>query len=221
MPADVLLPGVLIANFNLLLRGAAMTLGLTAAAVVPSAAIGVILAVAWVFGGSILRALVDAYVYLIRGVPLLLLLFFMYYSLPYLGIDLPPFVGGVLVMALYFGAFMGEVFRAAILSVPRAQWDAARGLGMRGPLMFRIVVYPQVVRLAAPPFVNTCILLLKSTSLVSIISLWELTLAGREVAERTFAPLQIFGGVALIYFVLCYALSRLGLALEERMRFAH
>jgi ABC-type amino acid transport system permease subunit len=69
--------------------------------------------------------------------------------------------------------------------------------------------------------VNTCILLVKSTSLVSIINLWELTLAGREVVERTFAPLQIFGGVALIYFVLCYALARYGLYLEERMRFAH
>jgi len=216
-----MLPDVLIANFGYLLRGAVVTVGLAAATIVPSAVIGMLLALAKVFGGITVRAIVDVYLYVIRGVPLLVLLFFMYYALPYSGIDVPPLFGGVLVMSLYFGAFMADIFRAAILSIPRAQWDAARSLGMRRRLMFRIVIYPQVFRLAAPPFVNTCILLVKSTSLVSIISLWELTLAGREVAERTFAPLQIFGGVAIIYFVLCYALSRYGLYLEERMRFAH
>lgn len=216
-----MLPDVLIENLGYLLRGTVMTVGLAAATVVPSAVIGMVLALAKVFGGIAVRAAVDVYLYVVRGVPLLVLLFFMYFALPYSGIDLPPLFGGVLVMSLYFGAFMAEVFRAAILSLPRAQWDAARSLGMRRGLMFRIVIYPQVFRLAAPSFVNTCILLVKSTSLVSIISLWELTLAGREVAERTFAPLQIFGGVALIYFVLCYALSRYGLYLEERMRFAH
>jgi len=212
---------VLIGNLGYLLRGAVVTVGLAAATVVPSAVIGMVLALAKVFGGMGVRAVVDVYLYVIRGVPLLVLLFFMYYALPYSGIDMPPLVGGVLVMSLYFGAFMAEIFRAAILSLPRAQWDAARSLGMRRRLLFQIVIYPQVFRLAAPPFVNTCILLVKSTSLVSIISLWELTLAGREVAERTFAPMQIFGGVALIYFVLCYGLSRYGLYLEERMRFAH
>jgi His/Glu/Gln/Arg/opine family amino acid ABC transporter permease subunit len=216
-----MLPDVLIENFGYLLRGAVMTVALATATVVPSAVIGMVLALAKVFGGIAVRAAAEVYLYVIRGVPLLVLLFFMYYALPYSGIDLPPLFGGVLVMSLYFGAFMAEIFRAAILSLPRAQWDAARSLGMPRPLMFRIIIYPQVFRLAAPPFVNTCILLVKSTSLVSIINLWELTLAGREVVERTFAPLQIFGGVALIYFVLCYALSRYGLYLEERMRFAH
>jgi His/Glu/Gln/Arg/opine family amino acid ABC transporter permease subunit len=216
-----MLPDVLIENFGYLLRGAVMTVGLAAATIVPSAVIGMLLALAKVFGGIAVRAAVDVYLYLIRGVPLLVLLFFTYYALPYSGIDLPPLFGGVLVMSLYFGAFMAEIFRAAILSLPRAQWDAARSLGMPRRLMFRIVIYPQVFRLAAPPFVSTCILLVKSTSLVSIINLWELTLAGREVVERTFAPLQIFGGVAFIYFLLCYALSRYGLYLEERMRYAH
>jgi polar amino acid transport system permease protein len=216
-----MLPDVLIENFGYLLRGATVTVGFSAATVIPSAMIGMVLALAKVFGRLPVRIAVDFYLYVVRGVPLLVLLFFMYFALPYWGIDLPPFFGGVLVMALYFGAFMAEVFRAAILSVPRAQWDAARSLGMRRGLIFRMIIYPQVFRLAAPPFVNTCILLIKSTSLVSIISIWELTLAGREVAERTFAPLQIFGGVALIYFALCYTLSRYGLYLEERMRFAN
>src|ERR1700730_11934063 len=96
-------PDVLIENFGYLLRGAVMTVGLAVAAVVPSAIIGMGLALARVFGGWPVRAAVDAYVYVIRGVPLLVLLFFMYYALPYSGIDLPPLFGGVLVMSLYFG----------------------------------------------------------------------------------------------------------------------
>ena len=164
-----------------------------------------------------MRLLVDAYVYVVRGVPLLLLLFFMYYGLPYSGIHLDPVPGGILVMSIYFGALMAEVFRAGIEALPRAQWDAARSLGMRLPLVLAIVVLPQAVRLSAPAFINTCILLIKSTSLVSIIGLSELTMTGRQIVERTFAPFQILLGVAAIYFVICYALARLGRYAEQRV----
>ena len=216
-----MLPTVLIENVWYLVRGAGFTVLLSIATIIPSTVIGVLVALLRIFGGPLLRGLMGVYLYIIRGVPLLVLLFFMYFVLPFSGINLPPVLGGILVMSIYFGAFMSEVFRAAILSLPKAQWDAARSLGMPRPLMLRIVIFPQVFRVAAPPFVNTCVLLIKSTSLVSIISMWELTLAGREVAERTFAPLQIFGGVAALYFVLCYSLSRYGLYLEERTRFVH
>ena len=214
-----MVPVVLIDNFWYLVRGAEITVVLSIGTLVPSTVIGVIVALLKVFGGRLFGALVDVYLYVVRGVPLLVLLFFMYFGLPYSGINLRPTLGGLLVMSIYIGAFMSEIFRAAILSLPKAQWDAARSLGMPRPLMLRIVIFPQVFRLAAPPFVNTCVLLIKSTSLVSIIGLWELTLAGREVAERTFAPFQIFFGVAAIYFTLCYLLSRYGLYLEGRMRF--
>lgn len=214
------MPDILIRNFWLLLTGAEATLALSAATIIGSTAIGASAALLLTFGRRPFRVVIDVYLYIVRGVPLLLLLFFMYYGLPYSGIDIPPIPGGILVMSIYFGAFMCEVFRAAIEALPRAQWDAARSLGMRLPLMLAVVVLPQAVRLAAPPFINTCILLIKSTSLVSIIGLWELTLAGRQIVERTFAPFQILGGVALIYFVICYSLSRLGRLAEKRMRYA-
>jgi ABC-type amino acid transport system permease subunit len=92
---------------------------------------------------------------------------------------------------------------------------------MRRLLMLQIVIFPQAFRVAAPPFVNTCMMLIKSTSLVSIIGLWELTTAGREAVERTVAPFQIFAGVALIYFCLCYALARYARHLERRMQYVH
>lgn len=215
-----MLPDILIRNIPLLLQGAESTLFLSGATVLFSTAIGAAAALLRTFGWWPCRVAVDTYVYLIRGVPLLVLLFFMYYGLPYSGIDLPPVPGGILVLSIYFGAFMSEVFRAGIEALPRAQWDAARSLGMRLPLILAIVVLPQAVRLSAPAFINTCILLIKSTSLVSIVGLSELTLVGREIVERTLAPFQILLGVALIYFVICYSLSRLGRLVEERMRYA-
>ena len=206
-------------DFLYLLKGAVQTIELAVASIALSAAIGLIAALLQIFGNALVRAVLLAYTFFNRGVPLLVLLFTMYFVLPYAGVDLPPFVGGVLVIAIYFGAFMSEVFRAAIVAVPRGQWDAARGLGMRRPLMLRLVIFPQALRLALPPFLNTCMVVIKSTSLVSIIGIWELTLAGREVAERTSAAFQAFAGVGLIYFVLCSLLSYGSQHLEGRMRY--
>ena len=164
---------------------------------------------------------VIVYLFLIRGIPLLVLLTFVYYLLPLTGIDLPPFWGVVLVLACYYAAFMSEVFRAGILSLPQAQWDAARSLGMTRRLMLQIVILPQALRLAAPPFVNLCVNLVKATSLVSIVGLWELTMASREVVERTLAPFQIFIGAAAIYFCICYTLALYGKYLERRVLLGH
>jgi His/Glu/Gln/Arg/opine family amino acid ABC transporter permease subunit len=216
-----MIPQALIRNFPYLLRGAEITLLLSAASVALSTIVGMIVALLHVFGVAPIRIAVEIYLFLVRGVPLLILLFAMYYVLPYTGIDLDPLTGGILVIGVYYGAFMSQVFRAAILSLPQSQWDAARSLGMRRLLMLQIVVFPQAFRIAAPPFVNTCMMLIKSTSLVSIIGLWELTMAGREAVERSLAPFQIFAGVALIYFCMCYGLAWYGRYLEKRMRYVH
>jgi His/Glu/Gln/Arg/opine family amino acid ABC transporter permease subunit len=208
-------------SFWYLLRGAGMTLLMAGVAVVPATVFGLVLALAQVFGRRLMRAAVVGYLFLVRGIPLLVLLTFAYYLLPLTGIDLPPFWAVVLVIALYYAAFMSEVFRAGILSLPAAQWDAARSLGMTRSLMLQVVVLPQALRLAAPPFVSLCISLVKATSLVSIVGLWELTLASREVVERTLAPFQIFIGAAAIYFCICYTLALYGRHLERRVLLGH
>lgn len=212
---------VLQANAHLLLSGARMTLILSAGSAVLATLFGIILALVQLFADPLSRIAVEIFLYIMRGVPLLVLLFAMYYMLPYAGIDLDPLAGGILVLALYFSAFMSEVFRGAILGVPKGQWDAAKALGMYGPRTLITVVIPQAARLAGPPYINTCIMLVKGTSLVSIIGLWEVTLAGRQIVERTLAAFQIFGGVAFIYFVICFALSCYGRYLERRMSYAH
>src|SRR5580700_3798188 len=128
----------LIHGFWYLLRGAGMTLLMAGVAIVPATLFGMLLALLQVFGHRATQAAIIAYLFLMRGIPLLVLLTFAYYLLPLTGIDLPPFWGVVVVIALYYAAFMCEVFRAGILSLPLAQWDAARSLGMTRGLILRI-----------------------------------------------------------------------------------
>jgi His/Glu/Gln/Arg/opine family amino acid ABC transporter permease subunit len=204
-----------------LFRGAGMTLLMAGASIIPATICGILLALVQVFGRQYARSIVVGYLYLVRGIPLLVLLTFTYYLLPLTGIDLPPFWGVVVVMALYYAAFMSEVFRAGILSLPRGQWDAARSLGMTRRQMLQIVIFPQALRLASPPFISLCANLVKATSLVSIVGLWELTMASREIVERTLAPFQIFLGAAAIYFCICYTLALYGKYLERRAVLGH
>jgi len=210
----------LIGSFWYLLRGAGMTVLMAASAALPATILGIFLALLQVFGGRPVKSAILGYLFLIRGIPLLVLLTFVYYLLPLTGIDLPPFWGVVLVISLYYAAFISEVFRAGILSLPQAQWDAARSLGMNRGLMLQIVVLPQACG-AAPPHVSLYVSLVKATSLVSIVGLWELTMASREIVERTLAPFQIFIGAAAIYFCICYTLALYGRHLERRVLLGH
>jgi polar amino acid transport system permease protein len=212
---------LLLHSLPLLARGTVTTLYLSAAAIVLATGLGVVLALLQLFGGFILRTLVEAYVYIVRGVPLLVLLFAMYYALPYANVEIEPITGGILVIGLYFGAFMTEVFRGAVLSVPKSQWEAARTIGLTTPRILLDVVLVQAVRVAGPPFINTCIMVVKGTSLVAIIGLADVTYVGKQIVERTLAPFEIFGAVALVYFVICFALSRLGRSFERRLNYVY
>jgi His/Glu/Gln/Arg/opine family amino acid ABC transporter permease subunit len=205
---------VLAHNLSWLLYAASITLALSAVCTVLASAIGLIVALAGLFGGRPVRFLTLVYLYVVRGTPLLVLVIGTYYVLPYTGIEPDAVSSGIIVLSVYHGAFMSEVFRGALLSVPRGQWDAGRALGLHGFPLLMMVVMKQALRVAGPPFVNSCVMLVKNTSIVSVIGLWELTLAGRQVAERTLAPFQIFAGVAAIYFLICYGLTLLGRTLE-------
>ena len=212
---------LLLHSLPLLARGTLTTLYLSAAAIVLATVLGAVLALLQLFGGFILRAMVEVYLYIVRGVPLLVLLFAMYYALPYANVEVEPITGGILVIGIYFGAFMTEVFRAAVLSVPKSQWEAARTIGLTAPRILLDVVLVQAVRVAGPPFINTCIMVVKGTSLVAIIGLADITYVGKQIVERTLAPFEIFGAVAFVYFVICFALSRLGRYFERRLNYVH
>ena len=208
-------------SFWYLLRGAGMTALMAGTSLAPAAVFGMLLALVQVFGSRPARTGVRISLFIMRGIPLLVLLTFAYYLLPLTGIDLPPFWSVVLVIAFYYAAFMSEVFRAGIQSLPQAQWDAAKSLGMTRHQLLQIVIFPQALRVAAPPAISLCVSLVKSTSLVSVVGLWELTMASREVVERTLAPFQIFLGAAAIYFCICFTLASYGQYLERRVLLGH
>ncbi len=212
---------LLFASLPLLLRGAATTAYLSAAAILFSTALGVVFTLVQLYGGVLLRMAVEAYLYLVRGVPLLVLLFAMYYALPYAGVQIDSVTGGILVISAYFAAFMTEVFRGAVLSIPSGQWDAGRAIGLTTPRILTDVVLRQALRVAGPPFINTCIMVVKGTSLVSIIGLADLTYVGKAIVERTLAPFEIFGAVAFGYLVMCFVLSLLGKRLERRLNYVN
>lgn len=212
---------LLINSLPLLGMGTVTTIYLSVAAIVLSTVLGLAFALFQLYGGLVLRIVVEVYLYVMRGVPLLVLLFTMYYAAPYAGLQIDPTTGGIVVIAAYFGAFMTEVFRGAVLSVATAQWEAGKAIGLTAPQIFTDIIARQALRVAGPAYVNTCIGVVKGTSLVAIIGLTDLTYVGRQIVERTLAPFEIFGAVALIYFLVCFALSRLGKYLERRLNYVN
>ncbi|MBP6020325.1 MAG: amino acid ABC transporter permease [Burkholderiaceae bacterium] len=212
---------LIIISLPLIVRGTLTTLYLSFFAIVLATISGFIFALFQLYGGMLLRTAVEIYLYIIRGVPLLVLLFTMYYAAPYAGVEIDPLTGGVVVIAAYFGAFMTEVFRGAVLSVPTGQWEAGKSIGLTPRKVLVNIVLQQAMRVAGPPYINTCIGVVKGTSLVAIIGLTDLTYIGRQIVERTLAPFEIFGFVALVYFVICFLLSRLGQYLERRFGYVN
>ncbi len=168
-----------------------------------------------------IRAAIMAYVFVIRGVPLLVQLFIVFFALPFWGLEVPPFTSAAIALSLYTGAFASEIVRGAIGSVARGQTDAAKALGYTRFGTLRYIILPQAFRYMLPPLVSLAATVVKATSIASLISLTELTLAAKEVLQRTVAPFQIWGLSMLIYFILCYSLSILGKRLERQAAVLH
>lgn len=195
-------------TLRLLLFGAATTAALAMAVLALSSAVGLAVAFARLYAALPIRLALAALLVVIRGVPLLVLLISSYFSLPYIGLDVPLYGTAILVMGLYFGAYMAEVFRSAIGAIPSGQWDAARSLGMRGWMTAALVILPQARRIGIAPYLNTALSIVKNTSLVSAIGGWELAAAGRDWGDRTGDLLIAYLAVAAGYFLLCFPLSR-------------
>jgi His/Glu/Gln/Arg/opine family amino acid ABC transporter permease subunit len=212
---------VLVKNLPYLLNGALITLWLAAAVVSLSTILGIAVGTIGAVGGRVARALVTAYIFILRGMPVLVVMFLGYYAFPALGYRMNAYMAVGLAQIIYAGAFVAEVVRSAILSIPSGQIAAARSLGMRRRKILTQVVFPQAFRMAIPPLLNTALTTIKQTSYASIVGAWELTYAAREIVERTLASFQIFLGVMAIYFVICYPLAVLSRRLERRFAVAH
>jgi polar amino acid transport system substrate-binding protein len=201
----------------LLLRAALMTLTVSLTSMAVAVAVGSLLAVCRVFGPLPVRSLATAYIEVMRGTPLLIQLLFIFYGLPNIGIRLSPFAASVLGLGLNYAASEAEVYRAGLLSVPAGQWEAAHALGLTRINALRLIIVPQAIRLILPPFTNDFIALLKDSSLVSALTMLELTGAYNRLATETF---DYFGTgllVALLYLLLGLPFARLARSMEERL----
>ncbi|HEY7516768.1 MAG TPA: amino acid ABC transporter permease [Methylomirabilota bacterium] len=201
----------------LLAQGAVVSLLLAAAAIVGGTLLAIGLTTIAFSRYAVVRAVYGLYVYVVRGTPLLVLALLLFYALPALDLRTGPYIAGTLVLIIYAGALFAEVFRGGVLAIPRPQWESARSLGLPPLAMFRKVVAPLVTRYTLPPYVNVCVMSVKASSVLSIISVWELTLAAREIIERTFAVFSVLGLAAAFYFVMCFGIDRLGRLLERHL----
>lgn len=205
----------LLSSAAYLLKGAGVSLAIAVAAILVAGVLGLFVALCRLYGWWPLRLLAGFSVFVIKGVPLLILLIGGYFSLPYLGIDLPSAAVAVVAIGIYFAAYASEVYRAAILSIPAHQWDAGRSLGFTRGQLFQQVILPQTARFCAAPLIGLFIMAVKATSLVTAIGGWELVGAGKEIAERSQDALAAYLGIAALYFLICFGLSRLAKAVEK------
>ncbi len=164
-----------------------------------------------------LRIAAAVYIKLMQGLPLLILLFLVFFGSNILGLRINAWTAAAIGYTLYGSAFLGEIWRGCIEAVPAGQWDAATALGLRFTQRLRLVIAPQATRIALAPSVGFLVQLLKSTSLASVIGFTELTRAGQMINNVTFQPLIVFGLVALMYFMLCWPLSIFSGRLERRL----
>jgi len=208
---------LVIDSLPLLLQGTLLTLKFAVLSMVFGLFIGIVVALMGISHQPILKMPARVYVSIMRGTPLLVQIFVVYYGLPGIGIALDPTPAGVLTLSLNVGAYLSESMRGAILGVPRGQWLAAYSLGMTPVQTLRHVIGPQALRLAVPSLSNSLISLVKDTSLVSVITVTELLRTSQEVIAATFQPLPLYLAAAAIYWILSTALSALQHVLERRL----
>ena len=204
-----------------LLRGTGYTLLFAIGAMLGGSVLGFPLAVARVVPSRLLNRIASAYVSMIRGTPLLVQVFVIYYGLPSVGIEFSPVAAGTLALSLNAAAYLSETLRGALLGVTPGQWSAGYSLGLTYGQTLRFIVMPQAMRIAVPGMSNTLISLIKDTSLVSVITVTELMLSAKEVIAITFRPLPIYLLAAVIYWLLSFGFERLQLRLERRLNRAH
>lgn len=199
-----------------LAKGAALTMKFAVASMVLGLIVGLLVALVRIGSNRLLSAIAQGYVSLMRGTPLLVQMFVVYYGLPDIGISLDPTAAGIFTLTLNAGAYLSESVRGAILGIGRGQWAASHSLGLTHVQTLRHVICPQALRLAVPSLGNTLISLIKDTSLVSVITVTELLRSTQEVIASTFQPLPLYLAAAAIYWVLSTLLARLQGRIETR-----
>ena len=204
-------------SIPLLAEGIVVTLQVSAIAAVLGLLLGVICGLGALSRSRPVRWLVTAYVDFIRGTPLLIQIFLVFFALPMVGIRFDEFWAGVIALSLNAAAFVAEVVRGGVGSIEKGQTEAAKAIGMRHSQILVFILLPQAYRQMVPPLTNELISLVKNSSLLSVISVYVLTRAGQAIISVHFVPFEIYTLLALYYYALIKALSWLSIQLERRL----
>ncbi len=202
---------------KILLPGLTMTIPLTAISFFFALIIALIVAMIQFAHVRVLRQVARFYVWVIRGTPLLVQLFVVFYGMPNIGILIDPFPAAVIVFSINEGAYMAEIIRAALESVPAGQMEAGRCIGMTYLQTMRRIILPQAMRTAFPSLSNSLISMIKDTSLAANITVTEMFMATQRIVARTYEPLALYIEVGLIYLLFCTVLTKLQSVGEKRL----
>ncbi|WP_076997388.1 amino acid ABC transporter permease [Variovorax sp. KK3] len=168
-------------------------------------------------GGEVAERLIGLYVQLFQGTPLLMQLFLAYFGIALFGIEVSAWTAASLALTLYTSAFLTEIWRGCVASIPKGQWEASGSLALNFGEQMRHVILPQALRIAVAPTVGFLVQVIKGTALASVIGFIELTKAGSMISNATFKPFVVFSCVALLYFALCFPVSLYAKTLERKM----
>lgn len=217
MFVDAMLELFLDSFWDILLPGLLVTIPLTAISFALALVIAVIVALIQFAGVPVLSQIARFYIWIIRGTPLLVQLFIVFYGLPHVGVLIDPFVAAVVVFSINEGAYCSETMRAALDSVPKGQLEAGLCAGMSWGQTIRRIVLPQAFRTAFPTLGNSLISMVKDTSLAANITVTEMFMTTQRIVARTYEPLLLYVEVALIYLIFCTVLTKLQTSGEKRL----
>ena len=199
-----------------LLLATRWTVLLSVVALAGGAVVGIAILLARISARNWVSRAAQTYIGLFQGTPLLMQLFLMFFGLPMLGFRIEPWTAAVLGLTFFASAFLAEIWRGGVQALPRGQWDAGASLGLHYIQELRLIVLPQAFAITRAPTVGFLVQLIKCTALTSIIGFEELVRTSNAINNATFKPFTVYGLVAVIYFVLCYPLTRYARALELR-----
>lgn len=203
-------------SIQFLFMGLMWTVGLSVITFIFGGIFGLIFAIGRSLGPRWLKLIIASYIQLVQATPLLILLFLCFYGLSFLGYYFPPFAAAAISLTVYATAFLADIWRGCIESIPRTQWEAADALALSGPQKLRFVILPQALRIAMGPTVGFMVQIVKNTSVTALIGFVELTRAGQLLNNMTFQPFHVFLTVAAMYFLVCFPLSWWSEKLKER-----
>jgi polar amino acid transport system permease protein len=206
--------------FSNLLLAARWTVALSLVAFIGGGLIGLTLLVLRLTGKPVLVRSINTYTQIFQGTPLLMQLFLLYFGIGLLGIDTSAWVSASIALTLYTSAYLAEIWRGCVESIPRGQWEASKSLAMSFGQLLTHVILPQALKIAVPPTVGFLVQVVKGTALASVVGFVELTKAGGMIANVTFAPLLVYSCVALVYFALCFPISLYARFLERKLHVA-